>query len=373
MCDAAKNVTPASAARRYELDLLKVVAIVSMILCHAVYMLGVHHEHYAQDVAYFVADYIFGCYLAVAHAFMFSMGVGIVFSKRNRPSDLIKRGVFIYIGAFVLNFFRYGVYALIDGLIEGQFFEETAYALLVQDIFHFAGLALIFTGALRALKLKARYIFLIGIALSLIGAPLAFSFSGHPVFNYVLGHFLVTTEKDSTFAFCNWYIFVAFGIFFGDILRRSKDDDKLYRTVLALAAPLTVAYIACSIAFGTMFLSKNAWYYAASLPEAVGLLSIDMTMLSAFYFLCKKVPTQKLSVFITMSKNLTPIYCAQWCVIGFVDSVFCYLFGYVIPYWAEYAFGVTLVFLSYWIAKIWRRLQRALAARVRVLPKRHTL
>ena len=32
----------------------------------------------------------------------------------------------------------------------------------------------------------------------------------------------------------------------------------------------------------------------------------------------------------------------------------------LIPYWAEYAFGVVLIFLSYWIAKGWRRLQSRL-------------
>ena len=352
-----------SSDRRYELDLLKVVAIIGMIICHAVYMLGAHHESYATDVAYFVGDYIFGSYLAVAHAFMFAMGVGVVFSKKNKPSDLVKRGVFIYLAGFVLNFFRYGIYALLDGLIEGQFPEETVYAFLVQDIFHFAGLALIFTGALKALKLKEWHILLIGVALSMIGAPLAFSFNGHPALNYILGHFVVTTEDDSTFAFLHWYFFVGFGLFFGRLLQETEDKDRLYRILLFVSAPIMILYIVLSCVFGAMFLTKNGWYYAVSLPEAIGLLSIDMTLLSAFYFLTKKLPKEKLSVPVEMSKNLTPIYCAQWCVIGFADSVFCYLLGFVIPYWAEYLFGVALIFLSYWIAKGWRHLQRKLGER----------
>ena len=353
---------PTPTERRYELDLLKVVAIIGMIICHAVYMLGAHHANYEQDVAYFIGDYIFGSYLAVAHAFMFAMGVGIVFSKKNKPLDLVKRGVYLYVFAFVLNFFRYGIYALIDGLIEGQFAEETAYAFLVQDIFHFAGLALIFTGALKALKLKEWHIFLVGVAFSMIGAPLAFTFNRHPALNYILGHFIVTTEADSTFAFLNWYVFVGFGLLFGRMLQQTNDKDKLYRIVLLISAPIMVAYIALSAVFGAMFLTKEGWYYAISLPEAIGLLSIDMTLLSGFYFLLKKVPARKLSVLIEMSKNVTPIYVAQWCVIGFVDSIFCYLLGFVIPYWAEYVFGVALIFASYWIAKGWRLLQGKMRA-----------
>ena len=359
-----KNVPPAEVepfsplTRRHELDLLKVAAIVGMILCHAVYMLGAHYADHDHDLAYFLADYVFGCYFAVAHAFMFAMGVGIVFSEKNKPLDLIKRGIFLYIAAFLLNFFRYGIYALIDGLIEGQFQEETVYAIVVQDIFHFAGLALIFTGAMRSLKLKEWHLALMGVIFSVIGGFVAFLYNGHPVLNYVIGHFIVTTEKDSTFAFLNWYIFVAFGLLFGKLLRDVKDKDKLYRIVLLVSAPIMIVYIALTCVFGTFFLTKNGWYYAIGLPDAIGLLSIDMTLLASFYYLCKKVPEHKLAVFIEMSRNVTPIYVAQWCVIGFVDSIFCYLLGFVIPYWAEYLFGVALIFISYWIAKGWRRIQR---------------
>ena len=167
-----------------------------------------------------------------------------------------------------------------------------------------------------------------------------------------------TTEDEATFAFLNWFVFVGFGMLFGRILKDAKDRDKLYRIVLYISAPVMVAYIILSCIFGAFFLTKNGWYYAVSPLEAVGLLSIDMVLLSGFYFLLKKVPEQKVSVGIEMSRNLTPIYCAQWCIIGFVDSVFCYLLGYVFPYWAQYVFGVVLIFATYWIAKGWKQLQR---------------
>ena len=351
---SGRNETLTSRGRLYELDLLKAVAIIAMFICHAVYMLGAHIPTYEQDVEYFIADYVFGSYLAVAHAFMFAMGVGIVFSRKSDPVYLIKRGVLIYVGAFVLNFFRYGIYALIDGIIEGVFMDETVYAFVVQDIYHFAGLALIFTGVLKALKLKEWHIFVVGVALSILGTHLAFLYSGHPVWNYILGHFVITTYDDATFAFFNWYIFVGFGMWFGKILMGCDDKDKLYRIVLFVSLPVMIVYIVLSCVFGAMFLTKNGWYYAVSLLEGIGLLSIDMTLLSAFYFLLKKVPVHRLSVFVEMSKNLTPIYCAQWCLIGFIDSVFCYLMELVIPYWAEYVIGVVLIFVCYWIAKGWR-------------------
>lgn len=164
--------------RQVELDLLKALAVISMILCHCVIRLGLHQPGHEQDVCYWIGDYFFGTYMAVAHAFMFAMGVGIVYSHKSSPADLIRRGIRLYVLGFVLNFFRYGIYALADGLIEGEFMAETVYALIGQDIFHFAGLALIATGFFKRLKLKENHIFIIGVILSAIGGPLAFAVQG---------------------------------------------------------------------------------------------------------------------------------------------------------------------------------------------------
>ena len=340
-------------SRQYYLDILKALAIVAMILCHAIVQFGMHHTGYEHDVLYWVGDYFFGDYLAAAHAFMFAMGVGIVYSTKNKPADLIRRGIRLYILAFVLNFFRYGIYLVADGLIEGEFMAETIYALIVQDIFHFAGLALIAAGLFKKLKLSVNTIFLIGVIMSVAGGFLAFAYQGNPVVNYLLGHFIVTTEEDSCFAFFNWYIFVATGLLFGTILRRTEDLDKFYRRLLCIAGPTMFLYIVLTIIFGTFFMTKNEWYYATTLPESIGLISIDLTLLCFFYFLLKKVDVSRLSVFIKMSRSLTSIYCIQWCIIGFVDSIFCYLLGIVFPYPVILLFGIILIPVSYWIAKLW--------------------
>ncbi len=345
--------------RLYELDLLKALAIISMILCHCAIRLGQHWPGYEQDIRYLIGDIVFGEYLAVAHAFMFAMGVTVNYSRKNSPGALVRRGLSLYVLSFVLNFFRYGIYALADGLIEGQFMAETVYALIVQDILHFAGLALIATGLFRRLKLKEGQILLIGVLLSALGGPLAFVFQRGPAANYFLGHFLVTTEEDSCFAFFNWYVFVASGLLFGAILRRTEDLDRFYGRLLRAACPVMALYIVLTVVFGPCFLTKNGWYYAASLPEAAGLLSIDLTLLGAFHFLLRKVDASRFSVFITMSRNVNRIYCIHWCIIGFVDSVFCYLLGLVFPWSAIYLFGAALIVLSAWLAKRWADRKRA--------------
>lgn len=183
-----------------------------MILCHCAIRLGLYQPGHEQDVRYLIGDIVFGDYLAVAHAFMFAMGVTVNYAKKDSSGALFRRGIRLYLLGFVLNFFRYGIYAVADGLIEGAFVADTVYALIVQDILHFAGLALMATGLSKRLRLKEAPILLIGALLSALGGPLAFVCQGSPAADYFLGHFLVTTEESSCFAFCNWYIFVAFGL-----------------------------------------------------------------------------------------------------------------------------------------------------------------
>ena len=346
------------APRLYELDLLKALAIVSMILCHCAIRLGLHRPGYEQDVRYLIGDIVFGDYLAVAHAFMFAMGVTVNYSKKDSSGALFRRGIRLYLLGFVLNFFRYGIYAVADGLIEGAFVADTVYALIVQDILHFAGLALMATGLFKRLRLKEAPILLIGTLLSALGGPLAFVCQGSPAADYFLGHFLVTTEENSCFAFCNWYIFVAFGLWFGAVLRRTEDTDRFYGRLLRIACPVMAIYLVLTGVFGLLFLTKNGWYYAASLPEAAGLLSIDLTLLAAFYFLLKRIDVSRLRVFITMSRNLIRIYCIHWCILGFVDSIFCYLLGFVFPWPVIYLFGAALIVLSAWLAERWANRKR---------------
>ena len=54
-----------------------------------------------------------------------------------------------------------------------------------------------------------------------------------------------------------------------------------------------------------------------------------------------------------MSRNVNQIYCIQWCIIGFVDSIFCYVLGMVFSYWFMYLFGIALIFVSHRLAIWW--------------------
>ena len=106
------------------------------------------------------------------------------------------------------------------------------------------------------------------------------------------------------------------------------------------------------VAHGFMFASKNNSYYALDIVDAIGLLSIDFVLLSLFHFIIKKTGSNIYNPFIIMSKNITILYIIQWIIIGITDIVFCYLLEIVFPYWFMYLYGIILVFISYYLAKL---------------------
>lgn len=343
------------AARQNELELLKALAIVAMIFCHPVIRLGIHHAGYEREFLFFFGDVILGDYTAVAHAFMFAMGVGVIFTRRSAPKDLMRRGLWLYLLGYVLNFCRYGVYALAEGLISGVFEPETLEALFGPDILQFAGLALLFTGVLKHLGLRAGHMLAAGVALSAVGTAVPIIDTGRFGLNWLLGHLVYTTWEASCFVFYNWYIFVAAGLLFGAVLQKTEDRDRLYRRLLPVSGCVMAVYLAATAVFGPLFLSRDRVYYAASTLEAAGLLSIDLTLLSAFYFLLKRCGEAKFRVFLEMSRDLTPIYFIHWCILGFIDSIFCYLLGVVFSLPVIYLIGAVLIVVSSWLAKQWVR------------------
>ncbi|MDO4859563.1 MAG: heparan-alpha-glucosaminide N-acetyltransferase domain-containing protein [Bacillota bacterium] len=345
--------------RQYNLDLLKATAIVCMLICHPIIRFGEYRSGYENDFLYFMADDIIGDYIVAAHGFMFAMGVGMVFSRKNTAKDMIRRGFKLFLLGYVLNFFRYGIYALGYAIMTGGFSLMAQDALFCPDILHFAGLAFIATGVFMKLKLKTVPILVISVILSTIGASAAFYDTGNTVLNYVCGAFIFASEDFSLFCFFNWYIFVAAGLLFGTILQKTQDRDLLYKRLLIASGTVCIIYVACSCRFGAFFLSKGGEYYVASPPEAVGLLSIDFLVLSLFYFLLQKTGASKFRIPIEMSKNITSIYVIHWLILGFTESVCCYMLGIVFDYPFILAYGAALMVVSFLLARLYDRFKRA--------------
>ncbi len=101
---------------------------------------------------------------------------------------------------YILNFCRYGIYALIDGVISGEFESQTLEAFFCPDIFQFAGLAMMLTGVFKKLGLNEIHLLFISIVMSVAGSFAVLIDTGNYVGNLLLGHLITTTEDTSCFA-----------------------------------------------------------------------------------------------------------------------------------------------------------------------------
>lgn len=346
--------------RQYNLDLMKALAIICMVFCHPVFRLAPYRAAYESEVPFIFGNVILGEYLIVAHGLMFAMGVGIMFTRRSEPSYLIRRGIRLYLLAYVLNFFRYGMYALGYSLVTGELLGETRFALFAQDILQFAGLALIFTGIFKKLHLRATHMLLIGLVLSTVNSLLPQIDTGNYALNLILGS-MIYVKATSAFSFFTWYLFVAAGLVFGEILQKAANKDIFYRRLLPLSGGIACLYLAATCRFGMFFLSRQQDYYAASPAEALGLLSIDLFFLSVFYFILKKTGISVFRYLIEMSRNITVIYFIHWILLGLIEVVFCYLNEIVFSYPAIYAIGACLLVVSTLLARTFTRLKSRFA------------
>jgi len=341
---------PINVSRQVDVDVLKMVSILFMVVCHSVMFLSVEYE----STGYFFASYFLGSFLGAAPAFMISMGLGIVFTRNNDPKSLFKRGLFIFILAYVFNFFRIGIPALIYD--PTSFFDY----FLQGDILQFAGLAFMAIALCKKLKLKSYVVLLIALVLSCS----AFLFYGletdNANINYFINLFYSTSEEFNSFSFVSWFIFVVVGMFLGNTIQRIKNLDKFYLIMmivsLIIAVPTDIAII--------LFIESDLQYYGMVLPVAIGFIATSLLMLSAFHFLVKIMSNKAKWFCKSVSTNITPIYFIHWCFIGPLYFAFSYSELDRLPMWSLYVIGIVLFVISYLIALLYQKVKKAIILKV---------
>ena len=343
--------------RLYNLDLIKAISIVLMIFCHCVLILGVNHTGYGSYLIYYFCTVVMTDFFISAHALVFAMGVGIVFTKNNSSADYIKRGITLFLLGYIMTFFSFHIYTITKAVLIGKFNPSMLVSLFDPDVFEFAGLALILTGIFKKLKLNEIHIFIISIVMSIAGSYFVLIDTCNTVGNILLGHFITTNLDKSCFPLLNWYIFVAFGMVFGMIFRRVENIDLFYKRLLVISGVASLVYIALTVRFGILFLTKEGLYFSVCTVDAFGLLSIDLCALSAFYFIIKKIGVSMFSISIEISKNMTVIYFFHWCIIGFMYNVFGYFLGYKFPYYIVCLLGIASIYSSFYFGRLWNKLK----------------
>lgn len=197
--------------RQKELDIAKGLAILFMVIVHV-------------NEVYQSADFEAGLYERIiefigsppaAPIFMLLLGVGLVYSKNNNPKALIRRGLFLFVGAYILNFIPYSILAILED--DASYKIEAWRSLFGIDILQFSGLTMIFFGLIKKFNIKDKFLPIIWVGFATLNIFLRGTSTDNEVLDSILGLFGGTTDY-SWFPFLTWITFPIAGYFFGKLL-----------------------------------------------------------------------------------------------------------------------------------------------------------
>lgn len=286
--------------RQFELDMAKGLAVMFMIMVHT--QLYFASGAASENALGTLVDYLGGPPSAVV--FMFVLGAGVVYTKKNRFSQFVKRGLLLIVLGYALNLVR----TLLSPTLNG--FQDV-------DILQFAGLATIFVGAMKALKLSNFKTALIALALAFLNILLRIADASD-----VTGLFF-GSEHYSYFPFLSWIFFPLAGYIFAGFLIRCRDKESFYLFSLISAS---VICLASYLIIAVMLKTDYGWvtdeaYYHLDIKANIIFTSFTIAWISLLAELEMILPDWVKRTAERWSRNVTPIYIIQWLLICGVSAL----------------------------------------------------
>lgn len=311
--------------RRSEVDMAKFFAIPFMICIHFYEQFG------GYDFVNIIPNSLFrntmeflGGPLA-APVFMFSMGIGMIYTRRNSALDFIKRGIHLLTIGYLLNFFRQTLPQLIGLALGIDSGIDIIGGLLCVDILPFAGIAFTTIGLMRKIKLSSKQISLVAFLMQAVGIWSSRFHMKPGVVQNLLGLF-IPTGKWTSFPLTLWMVYPALGMVFGEILKKCADKRKMYiKLVIFLIILLTaltsgLLYIGYDLRY--IYALYQDSYYHNNILNTVWTLFVVIVVLGICYFLCEKIKNTGAEKFLRYcSVNLNKIYIIQWLIIAYSVAV----------------------------------------------------
>lgn len=314
-----------NSGRQVELDLAKCLAIIFMISLHCLMVTSGFNNDVSLCMQRGIAQLLGGPF--AAPVFMFSMGVGIVYSKRQEPIYLIKRGIKLMLLGLVVNIGEFFLPHFLAGKLLGEwdiFPIAGGLLLFCVDVLAFAGLAMIVIGVLKKLKLVSWQIVLIAVVLSVIASFVRFHDFGSDVLNLITGYFIGSKGGFTAFPLFNWLIFPAVGMLCGEWYIRCSNKKKLM-CLWPLALAISVTYFVISWSMPNGFLSEDVhYYYFMTTIDAVFCLICIYGVIGLCYFISILLPDSVKRFISKTSGNLNAIYVIQWFAIPLTYIFICY-------------------------------------------------
>ncbi len=317
--------------RQPAFDLCKTICIILMILCHVFYVIK-YTTTPTLNATYIAHNLV---RLLGAQFFMFSMGLGLAYTKNNSAKCCLKRGVILLFTGYLLNFLReilpwmiFGSYPMFSNIMA----HNKLLMLLSGDILQFAGLAFLFFAFVKHLKLSNFTILITTLILTAIGAfctneitvnltvdNFYFSFIGLfiPIKNFTANDYVC-------FCFCNWIIYPVAGWLFGKVIRKCNNLDKFYLYLFCLSFPMFLLAWAAFDAAG-----KNIWLilmnplaYHQQNPVILAVyMNIIAIAVSVAYVLSNYFVKFKFwNIIKHLSSELPTLYIVSWVIIGWMGA-----------------------------------------------------
>jgi hypothetical protein len=294
-----------------------------------------------------------------AQCFMFSMGMGLAYSRHDSAKYCAKRGFILLLSGYMLNFLCIVLPWMIIGEshIFGTFVDNKFLMGLCGDILQFAGLALLFFAIVKHFKWSDVTVFITTLFITAIGTLCTnkislvltpehfyYSFVGLiiPVKNFI-------TSEYVCFSFSNWLMYPVTGWLFGKMLKRCINLNKFYLYLLGISLPLFL------LVWGAFeIIGKNIWlvlmdpviYHQQNPLFMVIYLDIIMVALSLSHFVSNYLAKIKIWKIIKhLSTEILVLYVVSWVAIGWFSAVLKYMNKLLTDDWKNVLFVFVYVFV----------------------------
>lgn len=369
-----RSYYPPTMKRVPEIDLMKALAIIAMVLIH-VWEISSSLSIVSgiEKAAEFVVNFMGG--IPSAGVFMLTMGWGAAFSRRSTPRTYLDRMFQLILLGLLVNFFEHYLPAMIDPEHFGPL-SEIAPSIIAVDIYFFAPLGMLYFAIMKKLAIDGKGSLAIAFSILLV--------AGCSILNIVLGYETITTgnvwldtilgvlireNEWSYFPFISWIIFPVLGYGLATLFRHGKSRSQalLFAGMTGVASIVIAELLMKRYGIVDSVLteaanSSEASYYALSPACALcgyGILALEYVLASVFTTLSR----QRVPAFLNyMSRNVMEIYIAQWVLIGLLSP----LIAQIENVWLNLAVGVAVLICSCFGTKLYVKLIDSLKSSAKI-------
>lgn len=348
--------------RQTEVDFAKAVIIFFLAFIHCI-IECTPAENLTSGIPY-LFDSVIGGPLA-APMFIFAMGFGMIYTKKDSPKDFAVRGIKLGLISYVLNICRFLIPYLIGYAVTGEhekYIQPLVYKVLGCDVLQFASISMLIMALVLYLKIPDIILIIGSVLLSFLGTYLNGTDLGNNPLNIIFGYFIGTEDQAgniiSDFPILNWFIVLVSGYIFGKILMYVKNKNMFYILISPLCIAVTTAYFIFGIVNTRgMFGEGQNCYYHIRTDDVLITITAVLGVFGLYHLAAKIMPEAVLKIIGEVSKAINSVYCIHWVIVVIVTNVVIYVIRGTqelsVPVTLILSFAISIVSIA--IAYYWRK------------------